>query len=244
MVLLLKAILEEHPTLEDITQHFLVPGHSFLRNDSDFSDIESCLKLQQRLYTPNDYIEVMKSCRKKNKLLVDKMENEDFVSTTKLVDAITNRKKSTEGVPINWLKLKVIQVRRSAPFELFVKSDLKQEEFVQVSIGKKPSKVGPTEKRKTNCASTSASSRKKRTPTRPSSFNHTENNTFFSSKLNKLWPQGKPISKEKLEDLKSMYHIPKDCLHFYKGLSSSDLIEDDIDGFSGQLDFDLEEDES
>lgn len=54
MVLMLKSVLEEHTGLETITQHFLVPGHTFLKNDSDFSDIECALKLQSRLYVAED----------------------------------------------------------------------------------------------------------------------------------------------------------------------------------------------
>lgn len=33
IVLILKAVLEEHPTLQTVTHHFLEPGHSFLKND-------------------------------------------------------------------------------------------------------------------------------------------------------------------------------------------------------------------
>lgn len=76
---MLKAILKEHPTLQKIKMRFLISGHSFLPNDDDFGDIECALKLQQRLYSPFDYIEIMKKCRTKNKLVLTKMEKVDFV---------------------------------------------------------------------------------------------------------------------------------------------------------------------
>ncbi|KAJ8867125.1 hypothetical protein PR048_032988 [Dryococelus australis] len=46
IALILKTVLEQHPTLEKLTMKFLMPGHSLLPNDSDLGDIESFLKLQ------------------------------------------------------------------------------------------------------------------------------------------------------------------------------------------------------
>lgn len=58
-----------------------------------------------------------------------------------------------------------------------------------------------------------------------------------------LWPTGKPISDAKLTDLKSIMHlIPSDAQDFYKNLKSNDTVDDDIDGFSGALDFEVEDD--
>lgn len=71
----------------------MIPGHSFLPNDIDFGYIESVLKLQQRLYTLEDYKRIMESCKKKTPRCQAK---DDFVSTLKLEKAIVNRKKDTE----------------------------------------------------------------------------------------------------------------------------------------------------
>ncbi|XP_037296660.1 uncharacterized protein LOC119189934 [Manduca sexta] len=57
LTLMLKAMLNGHPTLDQINIRFLESGHSFLPNDSDFGKIECALKRQQRLYTPDDYIQ-------------------------------------------------------------------------------------------------------------------------------------------------------------------------------------------
>lgn len=46
---------------------------------------------------------------------------------------------------------------------------------------------------------------------------------------------------QNLDDLRSMFHlIPKDCLDFYKSLQGDENIEDDLEGFSGQPDFHIE----
>ncbi|KAF2886099.1 hypothetical protein ILUMI_20074 [Ignelater luminosus] len=66
IVLLLKSILEEKPTLGKIRLRLLVSGHSFLPNDSDFGNVESALKIQQKLFSPEDYIKIMKNCREKS----------------------------------------------------------------------------------------------------------------------------------------------------------------------------------
>lgn len=93
MALLLKCALEKSTHLESIELRFLVSGYSFLPNDSDFGDVECALKRQTRMYSPEDYIKVMKSCRRKHPIEVVSMKKEDFLSTLKLEKEITNRKK-------------------------------------------------------------------------------------------------------------------------------------------------------
>ena len=44
-------------------------GHSFLPNESDFGDIESGLKVTERIFTDEDYFLIMKICRIKNKFI-------------------------------------------------------------------------------------------------------------------------------------------------------------------------------
>lgn len=137
MVLMLMAMLEVHPTLEKITLRFLTSGHSFLPNDTDFGDIECALKLQQRLYTADDYINIMKSCKKKNPLVVHKMEKEHFFGTANVEKNIVNRKVDVSNSKINWLKFKEIEVRKDRPFTIFVKTSLGDETHREINIEKK-----------------------------------------------------------------------------------------------------------
>lgn len=74
MVLLLKSVLEDSQTLKSIRLRFLVSGHSFLPNDSDFGDVECAIKVQNKLFSPADYFNVMKLCRKKHPIHVIEME--------------------------------------------------------------------------------------------------------------------------------------------------------------------------
>ena len=62
---------------------------------------------------------------------------------------------------------------------------------------------------------------------------------LFSENLNLRWPNGKGISQPKMKDLKSMLHlIPNDAKPFYRKCFED--IVDDIDGFNGELDFEIE----
>lgn len=59
--------------------------------------------------------------------------------------------------------------------------------------------------------------------------------------MDPLWPDGKPIPEAKLKDLKSLLHlIPRDAQEFYKKFTGDATVEDDIDGFSGEVDFEVE----
>ncbi|KAJ4444902.1 hypothetical protein ANN_06700, partial [Periplaneta americana] len=56
-----------------------------------------------------------------------------------------------------------------------------------------------------------------------------------------LWPNGKPVSLPKFQDIRSIVRlIPGDAKQFYLNLISDPNIEDDVDGIDGPLDFTLE----
>lgn len=56
-----------------------------------------------------------------------------------------------------------------------------------------------------------------------------------------LWPGGNPISKHTLADLASLLPlIPNDARHIYRSFRRDPSVEDDIDGFNGHVDFDIE----
>lgn len=210
IVLLIKTLFN-NTELETITLKYLYPGHSFLPNDRNFSDIESALKHQQRLYTPDDYIHIMKTCKKKNPLKVIKMNKEDFVSTENLEKKITNRKVSESGDKINWLATRQIKLYRSKPFSIFMNSNLSVDNFVEVNIEKR------------------CRGRQSTTPFPAEIL------------LTQLWPDGKEINKLKLEDIKSMMHlIPTDAHAFYSNLIGNSVIDEDVGGFNELLDFEIE----
>ncbi|XP_063244846.1 uncharacterized protein LOC134546186 isoform X3 [Bacillus rossius redtenbacheri] len=205
LTLILKAALESHPSLTKIHLRFLVSGHSFLPNDADFSDIETALKHQQRLYLPEDYKEVMKTCRKRNPLEVVEMKK--FIGTSQLEQMVSNRKIDVNKEKVSWLQTREIMLEKNKPFSIFLRKDFVSE-YSEIDI-------------------------KKRQSGRPL--------TGFRDKLIPLWENGKPIAIPKLRDIESVMDlIPGDAKEFYKALFGAAQVEDDVDGFSGAPDFDVE----
>jgi len=135
LVLLLIHAMLNHPIIEKITIRFLLSGHSFLPNDSDFSDVESALRVQERLYTDDDYIAVMAKCRRKRKFLITRIGKNDFVSVENLVKAITNRKVDVSRNKVSWLSCHEILLSKDQPTTLLMRSNLSQEHQI-VSIEK------------------------------------------------------------------------------------------------------------
>lgn len=211
MVLILKCVLEESATLESIRLQFLVSGHSFLHNDSDFGDVECAVKRQQNLFTPEDYIAIMQNCRKKNPIIVNQMKKDDFVGTSKIEKLITNRKKDVTDKKVNWLHIKEIKIIKSFPYTMFIRTTYDaNEEYQEINIRKGRGKK-------------------------------TENVGIFSKNLSELWPDGKEIPQAKLDDIKSYMHLIPAVAHpFYEKLKGNSAVEEDIEGFNGELDFEID----
>lgn len=67
---------------------------------------------------------------------------------------------------------------------------------------------------------------------------------FGNVNLGRLWPNGRALSKEKVQDLKSMLGlIPEEYRYFYSFLENIETheFEEDVDGFPEELDFELED---
>ncbi|CAK1590203.1 unnamed protein product [Parnassius mnemosyne] len=122
IILMLKAVLDSHPRLKTITLKYLESGHTFLPNDTDFSKIEYQLKYHQRIYTPDQYINVIKSCKKKNPLKVYRMQRNDFFSTSKMEKKIVNRKTFVTKAKVNWLRTKKILLKRDEKYTIYMEN--------------------------------------------------------------------------------------------------------------------------
>lgn len=101
---LLKFIQSNNNSVEIIDHKFMVSGHSYLPNDTDFASIESYSK-NRLIYSPDDWHNIILKCRRKNKFHLTKMRRDDFKSVANLENCITRRKKDQENNPVNWLKI-------------------------------------------------------------------------------------------------------------------------------------------
>jgi len=140
---MLKIVQDPMLLYSTITQKFLVSGHSFLPNDSDFGDIEKRAKFHPEIYTPSHWYKIMKEAKVSSPSFdVVEMKREDFLSTKQLEGAITNRKHTVDGVKINWLNMRQIQVRREKEGSLFFRYTYSSsEEWKEISIAKRGKKL-------------------------------------------------------------------------------------------------------
>ena len=91
----------------DILNHkFLTRGHTFLRNDTDFAQIEK-RKASATVYVPSDWFSVVKEANRRNPFEVVAMQQEDFLNYKDFVDGkYTSRRFSSGGCTfrdIHWL---------------------------------------------------------------------------------------------------------------------------------------------
>lgn len=112
-------------------------------NDSEFGDVDSALKVQERLYNVSDYMDVMAKCRRKYKFLITRLEKTDFVSVDNILKAVTNRKVDVVKNKVSWLNCHEIMLIKGQPTTLFMKSSLYQEHQIvnteKQGRGRKPS---------------------------------------------------------------------------------------------------------
>lgn len=93
---LLKLAQQPDLKIETIDLKFLVSGHSFLPNDTEFGIIERESRKSQFIYVPDDWFKIIRSAKKKKPhFKVTLMSRNEFLSTKALENLITNRKKDT-----------------------------------------------------------------------------------------------------------------------------------------------------
>lgn len=140
VLMLMKLVDSDNNSIENIDFKFMVSGHSFLPNDSDFGSIELYAK-QKSIYVPEDWYDIIKKSRRNKTFHVTKMSRCDFKSVTSLQQTITKRKKNTDNQPVSWLKMQWIRVVKADPYTMFYKETI-QEEFPFSSINLKSNKRG------------------------------------------------------------------------------------------------------
>ena len=140
LALYLMKFLQKSESTEIIDHKFMVSGHSYLPNDSDFGSIESYAK-NKLIYTHEDWYNIIIQCRRSNKFSLTKMECNDFKSVSKLERSITRRKKNEHKDPVNWLKIQWIRLLKDRPYILFYKVAL-DEDILFSELNLKPARVG------------------------------------------------------------------------------------------------------
>jgi len=109
--------------IELIDHKFMVSGHSFLPNDSDFGVIEKAtVKDINNIHIPEQWYQTIEQCKRKEVAFkVVRMQQNDFVSITELAKYATIRKTDDNGQKVEWLKIQHIQIRKDMPMKMFYK---------------------------------------------------------------------------------------------------------------------------
>lgn len=135
LVLMMIYILQNHPTLQSISMRYLLSGHSFMPNDTEFGDAECALKQYERLYTDRQYMDVMLASRTDNKFVVNRMSPNNFCSVNKLEALITNRKKTVDNQKVSWLNTHEILLEKNEPSIIKMRNNIGSE-FQSVNLAK------------------------------------------------------------------------------------------------------------
>jgi len=131
---LLKLVQSDIITTNVIEQKFLVSGHSFLPNDSDFGSVESAAR-HSTIYVPEDWYRCMKTARYFNKFRVCEMKRNEFFSTKQLERSITKRNRNTLTQTVNWLTIQWLHYERGKQFDIFYKTTISPDiEFHTLNI--------------------------------------------------------------------------------------------------------------
>ena len=122
---LLKLVQDPELVVKTIDLKFMVSGHSFLPNDSEFGVIESSSKKHQNIFVPKDWFDIIRNAkRKKPRYQLITMQRNEFLSTAALEESVINRKKDTNNIPLNWLKIRWMQFEKGQEFVLKFKETL------------------------------------------------------------------------------------------------------------------------
>lgn len=115
----MKVHTEETNSLEFI-------DHKFMKNDSDFGNIEVAAKNKTH-YVPNDWYEKIGTASKKNMFKVYEMKQDEFKSTAQLEKAAVKKNKNTAGAKVNWLQIQWIRFVKDEPHKMFYKLTLDED---------------------------------------------------------------------------------------------------------------------
>lgn len=87
------SVLTEKKSIETIDHKFIISGHSHMECDTDHSVIERAKrKTTTKFNYPYDWVQLMRSCKKKNSFIVKVLDIPDFYNFAVIERAIVNEK--------------------------------------------------------------------------------------------------------------------------------------------------------
>ena len=120
-----------------IQHHFPVRGHSFLPNDRDFGRTESKKKRQERVYTPEQWHDVIRSARRRNPFTVTPV-SQNMVKEYSLHFTPHFKKSVRSGKqPLSMQKARVFEYSETHASQVWVKYGGEDEQWSKFDLEKK-----------------------------------------------------------------------------------------------------------
>ena len=120
-----------------IQHHFPVRGHSFLPNDRDFGRTESKKKRQERVYTPEQWHDVIRSARRRNPFTVTPV-SQNMVKEYSLHFTPHFKKSVRSGKqPQSMQKARVFEYSETHASQVWVKYGGEDEQWSKFDLEKK-----------------------------------------------------------------------------------------------------------
>ena len=124
------------PNIKVIEQKFLESGHTQMECDSMHSAIEHAKK-RTSIFTPDQWDTIFHMARRNNPYTVIPMRFDTFYDLKRFSTAnFTNFKTDTNGMKVNWLKVKVLRVSKDNPDQIQVKYDFTSTDFKSVNVAR------------------------------------------------------------------------------------------------------------
>ncbi|XP_072390087.1 uncharacterized protein [Diabrotica undecimpunctata] len=120
-----------------IEHKYLVVGHTRLPCDRDFAVIEKYKRHRlKQVYTPDDWYEAVRKCKRKNCFEVIVLKQSDFFSFKELHSEITKKRHTDDKEKVNFSKISSLKFSSEQPNIMYIKH-LINEDYKAVNIGKK-----------------------------------------------------------------------------------------------------------
>jgi len=123
--------------IDIIEQKFLVPGHTQMECNNLHSVIEH-VQRYQKIYVPNDWLNVMTSTMRKHPYQTEQFFCGDFDDLKAYCP--TGKLTVAESLSTGW-KIRCIRVSKASPGTVFYKTDFSELEYSQIEQGPSPSIV-------------------------------------------------------------------------------------------------------
>ncbi|KAK9694909.1 hypothetical protein QE152_g33199 [Popillia japonica] len=111
------SVFTEKKSIETIDHKFLISGHSHMECDTDHSVIERAKrKTTMKINHPYDWVQLMRSCKKKTPFIVKVLDIPDFYNFAQLLKGpLLMKEVNEDGVKFVWKEAQWLRYSSEAP---------------------------------------------------------------------------------------------------------------------------------